>query len=69
VADSKKIHIPTGLAYNREFLAMLQQFADRISAIGETDDLSQTISNPPTQAQVQAISDKIDELLEAARGL
>ena len=30
-------------------------------------DLNQTISNPPTQAEVQAISDKIDELLAAMR--
>lgn len=26
-------------------------------------DLNQTISNPPTQAEVQAISDKVDEIL------
>lgn len=38
--------------------------ADRIAAI---TDLSQTISNPPTQAEVQAISDKVDEILAAAR--
>lgn len=30
-------------------------------------DLNQTISDPPTQAEVQAISDKIDELLAALR--
>lgn len=30
-------------------------------------DLSQTITNPPTQAEVQAISDKIDELLASLR--
>lgn len=30
-------------------------------------DLNQTITNPPTQAEVQAISDKIDELLAALR--
>jgi len=30
-------------------------------------DLSQTISSPPTQAEVQAISDKIDELLGVMR--
>lgn len=69
MAESKKIHIPVGLGYDREFLAMLQQFVDRIAAIGEADSLGLTVSNPPTQAQVQAISDKIDEILEAARGL
>ena len=35
--------------------------------IGAVADLDQTISNPPTQAEVQAISDKIDELLAAMR--
>lgn len=30
-------------------------------------NLSQTISNPPTQAEVQALSDKVDELLGALR--
>lgn len=31
-------------------------------------DLDQTISDPPTQAEVQALSDKVDELLAALRG-
>lgn len=30
-------------------------------------DLNQTISNPPTQAEVQAISTKVDELLDSLR--
>lgn len=30
-------------------------------------DLNQTISNPPTQAEVQAISDKVDALLASLR--
>lgn len=30
-------------------------------------DLNQTISNPPTQAEVQAISDKVDDILAALR--
>lgn len=30
-------------------------------------DLNQTISNPPTQTEVQAISDKVDALLAALR--
>lgn len=29
----------------------------------KTDLLSLTVSNPPTQAEVQSIADKIDELL------
>lgn len=31
-------------------------------------DLSQTISDPPTQAEVQTISDKVDAILSALRG-
>jgi hypothetical protein len=38
--------------------------AKKIAAVA---DLNQTITNPPTQAEVQAISDKIDEFLGAAR--
>jgi hypothetical protein len=38
--------------------------ADRIAAI---TDLAQTISNPPTQTEVQDISNKIDELFAAMR--
>ena len=30
-------------------------------------DLDQTISDPPTQAEVQAISDKVDAILAAIR--
>lgn len=30
-------------------------------------DLNQTVSSPPTQAEVQAISDKVDALLAALR--
>lgn len=38
-----------------------------VKKIATIADLNQTITNPPTQAEVQAISDKIDELLAAAR--
>lgn len=41
------------------------QLVTDVSAIA---DLDQTIEDPPTQAEVQAISDKIDELLAALRG-
>jgi hypothetical protein len=38
-----------------------------LSKVAAIADLNQTITNPPTQAEVQAISDKIDELLAAMR--
>lgn len=69
MAETKRIHIPVSLGYDRQFLAMLQQFVDRIAAIGKVDDLSQSISDPPTQLEVQTIQTKINEILEAARGL
>jgi len=38
-----------------------------VSQMAAISDLSQTISSPPTQAEVQAISDKVDEVLAAMR--
>ena len=38
-----------------------------LSKVGAVDDLNQTISATPTQAEVQDISDKVDELLAALR--
>tara|TARA_A100001037_G_scaffold247050_1_gene228896 strand:+ start:206 stop:544 length:339 start_codon:yes stop_codon:yes gene_type:complete len=35
--------------------------------VEEITDLSQTISNPPTQAEVQALTNKVDELLAGLR--
>ncbi len=40
---------------------------NRRTDIGAVANLSQTISNPPTQAEVQAISNKVDQLLAAMR--
>lgn len=36
----------------------------RIEAVS---DLNQTVTDPPTQAEVQAVSDKVDELLAELR--
>ncbi len=63
------INIPTQLSKDRVLLGMLQSMKDwtekpRIEAV---DNLNLTVSNPPTQAQVQAIANKVDELLEALR--
>lgn len=41
--------------------------AGRVRQAGAVADLDQTISASPTQAEVQAISDKVDELLAALR--
>lgn len=40
---------------------------DELTAQSDITDLAQTISDPPTQAEVQAISDKVDAILAALR--
>lgn len=47
----------------------VQQLPQRLEAIAVLEPLALTISNPPTQAQVQAISDKVDAIIAAARRL
>jgi hypothetical protein len=51
------------MAYLDEARGKLRESA-QITAV---EDLDQTISDPPTQAEVQALSDKVDELLAAMR--
>ena len=63
--NTTEVNLPTKLSVNRVLLGTLQLFVDwtkgkRIEAVA---DLTQTISNPPTQAEVQAIQDKLNELL------
>jgi hypothetical protein len=48
---------------------LIDEIANAIAAhqAAAVTDLNQTISGTPTQAEVQAISDKVDELLAALR--
>ena len=67
--STTKVNLPTQWTGDRVTLGTLQLVQDwtqkpRIEAVA---DLNQTISDPPTQAEVQAISDKIDELLGKLR--
>lgn len=41
--------------------AIANQTAGNITGV---DELNLTVSNPPTQAEVQAIADKVDELMQ-----
>jgi hypothetical protein len=59
-----EFQIPPGWTKNRAIVGYLQAISRKAAAVA---DLDQTISNPPTQAEVQAISDKLDELLAALR--
>ncbi|MGI9485411.1 MAG: hypothetical protein ACR2RF_05925 [Geminicoccaceae bacterium] len=61
-----------GLEWFTNMIAIIEAQATTANSgnVGQTAavaDLNQTISNPPTQAEVQAISDKIDEFLAAQR--
>ena len=38
-----------------------------LGGLNNITDLNQTITNPPTQAEVQALSDKVDEILAKLR--
>jgi len=42
------------------------QILDRLNRIAALDPLSLTISNPPTQAEVQAVANKLDAVIAAA---
>ena len=48
-----------------QFQAIADSFGDVYSRLGNVTPLVLTISNPPTQAQVQAIANKLDELIGA----
>lgn len=64
-----KVNIPTKWSTDRVTINTMQLVEDwtkrpRCVAV---DDLTQSISNPPTQAEVQAIQNKINELLASLR--
>ncbi len=46
-----------------ELRGQFQAIADRFARPATVSLLELTVSNPPTQAEVQAIADKIDELI------
>ena len=67
---TKVLRIPAKLFVRDQDLAgFLQAVIDRIEKprIEAVVDLNQTISASPTQAEVQALTDKVDELLAALR--
>lgn len=76
MAGNTVIQVPTDLTdevlVTRFFNMAMEQLTantDRIKSITDSmsviSKLNQTISNPPTQTEVQAISDKVDELLNS----
>ena len=66
VANGKISETPPELSQNARTAIFFEELRKRTN-IAAVADLNQTITNPPTQAEVQAISDKIDEILAALR--
>jgi hypothetical protein len=48
-----------------ELRGQFQAIASQFGAYATVTPLGLTVSNPPTQAQVQALADKIDEIITA----
>lgn len=46
-------------------LVVEQRVVQKLDAIAALGTLTQTISNPPTQAEVQAVQDKLNAIIEA----
>jgi len=44
-----------------------EMFANTAGSLATVAKLNLTVSNPPTQAQLQAIADKIDEIITQAQ--
>lgn len=67
--DTAKVVIPEQLTTDRVELGALNSIKQwtegkRIEAVATLD---LTVTNPPTQAEVQAIANKVDELIEKLR--
>ncbi len=70
MAEEGKVYIPVQVFKDdRVVLRFLEEFAERVNGLpaSAVSDLNQTISGSYSQAQVQAISDKVDALLAALR--
>jgi len=51
-----------------ELRAQFQGIEDRFGVAAQAQTLGLTVSNPPTQAQVQAIANKLDEVITRLQG-
>lgn len=64
---SKLRTVPVELQKNNDMIMFFERIRQLFTGSTPVADLGLTISNPPTQAEVQAVSDKVDELLTAMR--
>jgi hypothetical protein len=51
-----------------EMRGQFQAIQDRFDAAAQVQQLGLTVSNPPTQAEMQAIADKLDEVITGLHG-
>jgi hypothetical protein len=51
-----------------ELRTQFQAIQDRFDSAASVTPLGLTVSNPPTQAEMQAIADKLDEVITALHG-
>jgi hypothetical protein len=51
-----------------ELRGQFQAIQDRFDMTVGVDQLGLTVSNPPTQAEMQAIADKLDQVITALHG-
>jgi hypothetical protein len=56
------------LIVSGELRGQFQAIQDRFDMTVGVDQLGMTVSNPPTQAEMQAIADKLDEVITALHG-
>ena len=54
---------------SREMRNQFQAIQRHFDYGGQVQALGLTVSNPPTQAQMQAIADKLDEVIGALQGM
>ena len=64
---TKPIRIPNKLEADRILIGFLQTVVDRVELprVEDVEALSIVISDPPTQAEVAAIGNKVNEILAA----
>ena len=58
---------PVELQKNNDMVGFFERIRQLFGGAAPMTDLGLTISNPPTQVEVQAVSDKVDELLTKMR--
>jgi hypothetical protein len=56
------------LIVSGELRTQFQAIQDRFDMTVGVDQLGLTVSNPPTQAEMQALADKLDQVITALHG-